>query len=156
MAYGHRWQATKKFATDFNAWLRENADDRSTVFFAFSFIYWLKLHLGTREDLLCEFSVENVEHLRAGRVVRVRPQPIITLEGKKFSICDSKTGTYFQNYRCRVIHNGSDCRSEILVPIASIALPECATTFARDHFHQRVSKRCSNVRIEARSHRASL
>ena len=83
-SYGSAWQSNPRFATDFEQYLRDHAEETSTFFFAFAFAQQLSMHLEKREELLCDFCIASVAHLSGARVVRTCLQPSVTTEGATY------------------------------------------------------------------------
>ena len=145
--YGKAWQSSKKFADDFAKWLLDNADGTSTVFFAFAFAHLLNLHLETKDEILCAFCVEIVEHLSNARVVRVRLQPTVLCDGHRFYVLSSKNSTRYRIFTCTGSANSKKCGAYLLVPNAAAELTESVAILNGEHKHQRVSRRLSNAHI---------
>ena len=145
--YGRQWQASKKFADDFENCLLTNADDKSEHFSAFAFAHELNTHLETRADLMCDFAVKKVASLSGARVVRARLQPKISVDGQTFTKISNNTGVKFQRIQCTSSTSIIDCNAYLLVRFASKKQSECAAILTNKHRHQRVSERCASARI---------
>ena len=106
-------------------------------FSAFAFFRQLSTHLEPREEKLCDFCIANVAHLSDARVVRARLQPAVATEGATYK--KGRVYTQFRYFPCNASASKLyKCSAALLVPLPSLALPECAAILIRTHTHQRV------------------
>ena len=119
---------------------------QASSFSAFVFAQQVCTYLESRETLLCDFCVAKVAHLSGARVVRARLQPAVTIKDAKYSA--ENLGAKFRYFTCTSKQSKHQpCSGALLVPLLSLALPECAAILVHPHTHQRVCERCANARI---------